>query len=231
MASPYPSLQPTKEGTIPFVVHGAGKECFTFYKIFGDIKAAGKIPCVLVHGGPGLSHDYMLSCLPLYESFGIPLVLYDQIGNGLSTHLPEKMGDEEFWTEDLFHRELSNLLNKLGLDESGYDLVGHSWGGMMASTFAGQQPKGLHRLILSNSPASLPPWINAYLDYRKRLPQEIQDAMQKHEDAGTEDSEEYQGIMLNEFFKRHMCSVTPWPEEFARSFEWAGKDRTVDLTM
>ena len=73
----------------------------------------------------------MLSCLPLYTQFDIPLILYDQIGNGLSTHLPEKKGDEEFWTEDLFHRELENLLAALKLDESGYDLIGHSWGGMM----------------------------------------------------------------------------------------------------
>lgn len=173
----------------------------------------------------------MLSCLPLYSQFEIPLVFYDQIGNGLSTHLQEKNGDEEFWTEEIFHHELESLLSKLELDVRGYDLLGHSWGGMMGSTFAGKQPKGLRKLILSNSPASMPPWINAYLAYRNKLPQEMQDVLQKHEDAGTEESEEYQGIMLNEFFKRHMCSVTPWPEDFARSFEWAGKDGTVALTM
>ena len=99
------------------------------------------------------------------------------------------------------------------------------------STFAGKQPKGLRKLILSNSPASLEPWDDAYMEYRKQLPQEMQDVMQKHEDAGTTDSEEYQNIMQNEFFKKHMCSVTPWPEGFKRSFEWAEKDRTVDLTM
>jgi L-proline amide hydrolase len=224
------TLQPTKEGTIPFLVPGANKECFTYYKIFGSLKS-DKTPCVLVHGGPGLSHDYMLSCLPLYSQFEIPLVFYDQIGNGLSTHLQEKNGDEEFWTEEIFHHELESLLSKLELDVRGYDLLGHSWGGMMGSTFAGKQPKGLRKLILSNSPASMPPWINAYLAYRNKLPQEMQDVLQKHEDAGTEESEEYQGIMLNEFFKRHMCSVTPWPEDFARSFEWAGKDGTVALTM
>ena len=67
--------------------------------------------------------------------------------------------------------------------------------------------------------------------YRRRLPQEVQDVLKKHEDAGTTGSEEYKGIMVNEFFKRHMCSVTPWPEEFLKSFEWAEKDGTVGLTM
>jgi L-proline amide hydrolase len=52
----------------------------------------------------------MLSFIPLFEQFDVPLVFYDQIGNGLSMHLPEKKGDEEFWTDDLFHAELTNLL-------------------------------------------------------------------------------------------------------------------------
>ncbi|KAG0651859.1 L-amino acid amidase [Hyphodiscus hymeniophilus] len=229
--SPYPTLQPTKQGTIPFLIPGAGKECFTFYKIFGHLTATNKTPCVLVHGGPGLAHDYMLSYLPLFEKFGIPLVLYDQMGNGLSTHLPEKKGDEDFWTEELFHLELSNLMSALGLDESGYDLVGHSWGGMMGSTFAAKNPKGLRKLVLSNAPATMQSWIDAYNLYRSQLPQELQDALKRCEDSGTEQGDEYQGIMMNEFYKRHMMSLTPWPEEFLKAFEWAGKDDTVTSTM
>lgn len=158
-------------------------------------------------------------------------MLYDQIGNASSTHLPEKKGDEEFWKEELFHHELANVLSKLGLDERGYDLVGHSWGGMIGATFAGKQPKGLHKLVISNSPASLQPWINAYKAYRAELPQELQDTMQRHEDAGTTDGDEYQDIMMNEFFKKHMMTITPWPEEFLKSFEWGSKDKTVDATM
>jgi proline-specific peptidase len=145
----------------------------------------------------------MLSYLPLFERFGIPLVLYDQIGNGLSTHLPEKKDDEEFWTEDIFHHELANLLNQLGLDEAGYDLLGHSWGGMMGSTFAGKNPKGLRKLVLSNSPASIKTWKDAYNAYRSKFPQDLQDILQRHEDSGTEDSEEYQDIMVNKFYKKH----------------------------
>jgi L-proline amide hydrolase len=224
------SPKPTSEGTIPFLVPAAGKEVVTYYKIFGDIKEPGKVPCVLLHGGPGLSHDYMLSCVPLYTQFGIPLILYDQIGNGLSTHLPEKKGDEEFFTEELFHHELSNLISHLKLDSTGYDILGHSWGGMMGSTFAGKQPKGLKRLVISNSSASIKSWIEANNEYRRRLPQEMQDTLQKHEDAGTTESKEYEGVM-DEFYRRHMCYVTPPPAEFARTLEWIGKDSTVAMTM
>lgn len=54
---------------------------------------------------------------------------YDQIGCGRSTHLPEKLGDEAFWSVELFVRELDNLIYYLGLRETGFHLLGQSWGG------------------------------------------------------------------------------------------------------
>lgn len=69
----------SSEGTVAFSVPAAGKECFTWYKVFGSLESTTTTPLVLVHGGPGLSHDYMLSLLPLHTQFGIPLILYDQV--------------------------------------------------------------------------------------------------------------------------------------------------------
>jgi hypothetical protein len=42
--------------------------------------------------------------------YGIPVILYDQVGCGQSMLLPEMMGDTSFWTVDLFMEELENLL-------------------------------------------------------------------------------------------------------------------------
>ena len=126
-------MSPTiKEGTIPFDVPAAGKPCKTWYKIVGDLSSP-ITPLVVVHGGPGLSHDYLITLSELNERYGIPVIFYDQLGTARSTHLREKRGDESFWTEELFHNELNNLVEKLGLLESekGYDVLGHSWGGMM----------------------------------------------------------------------------------------------------
>jgi proline-specific peptidase len=220
------------EGTIPFPIPSAGKACETWYKIVGDLSsiAPNVKPLIVVHGGPGLSHDYLESLGELFELYGIPVVLYDQIGNGKSTHLKEKRSDEGFWVERLFVDELFNLTQKLGLDESGYDLLGHSWGGMMGATFASLHPKGLRRLILSHSPADIESWTNAYNDYRKAMPQEVQDVLKKHEDAGTLKDPEYEEALMK-FFVLHMCSVQPFPEEFVRSFGWAEQDDTVTFTM
>jgi pimeloyl-ACP methyl ester carboxylesterase len=150
------------------------------------------------------------------------------LGNGLSTHLPEKAGDESFWTDSLFHAELLNLVSKLNLQT--YDLLGHSWGGMMASTYAPMRPKGLRKLVISNSPAIDKDFNNAYVGYRKQFPQDFQDALQKHEDAGTTESSEYQELMMC-FYGKHMMTIVPFPGDFQASFDWSDKDPTVLLTM
>ncbi|KUJ13707.1 proline iminopeptidase [Mollisia scopiformis] len=214
------------EGTVDFDIPAAGKPCKTWYKIIGDL-SCGITPLMIIHGGPGLTHHYLLPLTDLNEKFGIPLIFYDQLGNCLSTHLPEKMGDESFWTESLFHAELTNLISKLSLHS--YDVLGHSWGGMMASTFAGSQPKGLRKLILSNTTATGDAWDEAYAEYRRKMPQDIQETMKKHEDDGTTHSVEYKE-MMDVFNEKHFCKKLPFPD-FQTSLEWKAKDMTVSLTM
>ncbi|KAH8807172.1 prolyl aminopeptidase-2, partial [Xylogone sp. PMI_703] len=217
-----------KEGTVTFDVPSAGKPCETWYKVHGDL-SAGKTPLVVVHGGPGLSHDYMNPLAEVASKTGIPVILYDQIGNGRSTHIPEKAGDAAFWCEQLFHDELTNLVQKLGVGDS-YFFLGHSWGGMMGATFAAKRPKGLKKLVLSNAPSSTKSWCGAYVEYKKLLPKEKQDIIDKNIAAGTWEDPEYEEVM-GEFFSKYMCTVDPWPSELLTSFEWAKKDSTVGMTM
>lgn len=77
------------EGEVELSVPGVGKVCKTWYKTIGDLKAGR--PLVLLHGGPGVSHDYLLSLTDLHAAQSIALVFYDQVGSGRSTHLPEKV--------------------------------------------------------------------------------------------------------------------------------------------
>jgi L-proline amide hydrolase len=79
--------------------------------------------------------------------------MYDQIGCGRSTHLPEKKGDMDFWTMSLFLSELDNLLSHLEI-QGNYSLFGQSWGGSIAAEHAILHPKGLKKLIIANSSAS-----------------------------------------------------------------------------
>lgn len=110
---------PVTEGIIPFVYQD---ETFqTYYKLFGDLANRTHSPLIVLHGGPGLTHDCMLPLSDL-ASASIPVILYDQLGNGLSTHLKEK--PPTFWTIDLLIDELVNLLNHFSIQDS-FDLLGH----------------------------------------------------------------------------------------------------------
>jgi len=158
----------------------------------------------------------------------IPVIFYDQLGCGASTHLPEKAGDESFWTDALFVAELYNLIAHLQLTT--YDVIGTSWGGMLASRFASTQPKRLRRLVISNAPADLKIRYQIAEQYRRELPEDVQATLQAHEDAGTTSSKEYSDA-FTVFSKRHILTLSPLPPELARTAEESAKDRTVSLTM
>src|ERR1700710_945128 len=120
-----------------------GEHGRTWYRVTGDLQSA-KPPLVVLHGGPGCTHDYVDSLKDLAAS-GRAVVHYDQLGNGRSTHLREKGAD--FWTVDLFLGELDRVLAHLGIAES-YDLLGQSWGGMLGAEHAVRQPPGLRKLVI-----------------------------------------------------------------------------------
>jgi L-proline amide hydrolase len=209
----------TTEGTIPFREHR------TWYRITGDLGSAG-VPLVLLHGGPGCTHDYLLRQAALADT-GRAVVHYDQLGNGRSSHLPD--APAEFWSPDLFLAELDNLLTALGIADR-YALLGQSWGGMLAAEHAVRRPTGLRGLVVADSPASMELWSAAAAGLRADLPPEVDETLRAHEDAGTTDSAEYQEAMMV-FYARHVCRVQPMPEEVAATFAALDEDPTVYHTM
>jgi L-proline amide hydrolase len=197
----------------------------TWYRVTGDLGAA-KAPLVVLHGGPGCTHDYVDSFKGL-AARGRAVVHYDQLGNGRSTHLREKGAD--FWTPPLFLDELENLLRHLKIADR-YMVLGQSWGGMLGAEHAVTQPEGLKALVIANSPASMELWVREANRLRDALPPEVQGTLLKHERAGTTGDPDYVKAM-RVFYDRHVCRVTPWPDEVARTFRAIDEDPTVYMTM
>ena len=216
------------EGEINFHVPTAGKSCRTWYRLIGNLRSS-KRPLIVLHGGPGCSSDYLFVYANITALHGIPVIIYDQLGGGRSTHLPEKLGDASFWTIQLFLDELDNLLAHFQLQDD-YDLLGHSWGGMLAACHAVQKPPGLKRLAIMSSPPSMPLWVAEQNKLKSKLPKEVQDIMAKHEEAGTTSDKEYEAA-VQVFYDRHLCRVKPMPSDLAAIFEWLEKDPTVYHTM
>jgi L-proline amide hydrolase len=196
----------------------------TWYRITGELGSGG-VPLVVLHGGPGCTHDYLLRLTSLAGDRAV--VHYDQLGSGHSTHLPAKAPD--FWTVELFLAELDNLLETLGIEDR-YALLGQSWGGMLAAEHAVRRPAGLRGLVIANSPASMDLWCAAADRLRAELPPDVELALRTHEGAGTTDSQEYKEA-VDVFYERHLCRVVPMPDEVAATFEALEADPTVYHAM
>jgi L-proline amide hydrolase len=208
-----------EEGFVPF------GEYQTWYRVTGDLSSP-KVPPVVVHGGPGCTHDYVDSLKDLAAS-GRAVIHYDQLGNGRSTRLTEK--PSSFFTVELFLSEMDALLAHLGIGAR-YALFGQSWGGMLSAEHAVRRPAGLSALVIANSPSSMPVWVAEANRLRRELPQQVQETLLSHEEAGTTTSPDYVAA-TRVFYARHVCRLQPWPEEVTRTFDAMDADPTVYLAM
>jgi L-proline amide hydrolase len=218
-----PLPHPSAEGAVDF------RGWRTWYRVTGDLaasRAAGEAPLVVLHGGPGATHDYTLSIARI-AGRGRAVVHYDQLGNGRSTHLPDRGAD--FWTVQLFLDELDAVLEHLGIADR-YALLGQSWGGMLAAEHAIRAPRGLTGLVLADALASMALWVSEADRLRADLPPDVQDALLRHERAGSTDDVEYTAAQ-QVFYDRHVCRILPNPPEVAASFAAIELDPTVYHTM
>jgi L-proline amide hydrolase len=197
----------------------------TWFRVTGDLDSE-MTPLVVAHGGPGCSHDYLISLAEIART-GRPVIHYDQVGGGRSTLLPDKGAD--FWTVEFFLDELDNLLHAHGVADQ-YFLLGQSWGGMLAAEHAIRRPKGLQALVISNSPASMELWVSEAKLMRAALPPEVEAALDRHEAAGTTSDPEYLAAQ-QVYYDEHVCRVVPNPPEVLRITEFLEKDSTVYNTM
>lgn len=208
---------PVKEGRLPF------RGWTDWYKIVGEAAETGKLPVLVLHGGPGAAHDYLEPIGALARA-GRPVIFYDQLGCGLSDH-PH---DPALWGVGLFVEEVGAVREALGLEH--LHILGQSWGGMLGMEYALTRPDGLQSLIVANSPASMTQWVSEANKLRAELPADVQAALLKHEEAGTTDAPEYADA-VNVFYSRHVCRVSPLPDYVQRSFAQIDADPEVYHTM
>lgn len=179
----------TSEGYMPFMGH------HTYYRTVGE--RTDKAPLILLHGGPGSTHNYFEVLDRVAEEDGRMLVMYDQIGCGNSY----VDGRPELWKAETWVNELIALRKHLGLDTC--HLLGQSWGGMLLLTYiCGYEHSGVKSGILSSTlPAS---WLWGIEQARmiKELPEEYQEAIKTATETGDYSSDIYQRAE-EEYMLRH----------------------------
>ena len=202
------------EGYMPF-------EGFkTYYRIVGE-STKGKLPLVLLHGGPGSTHNYFEVLDKIAES-GRQVIMYDQIGCGNSF----VEGHPELFNADTWIKELIALREHLGLDE--IHLLGQSWGGMQAIWYAIEyKPKGIKSYILSSTLSSASLW---EIEQKRRISymdEADQKALLNAVNTGDYSSKEYSNA-LDKFMKMYCAGeVTENDPECLRRPKKSGTEAYV----
>jgi proline iminopeptidase len=172
----------------------------------------GEIPVLTLHGGPGFNH-YYLECL---EDFlpraNVRFWYYDQLGCGFS----DAPDDTSLWTVDRYREEVEQVRRALGLER--FILYGHSWGGMLGMEYALKYPQHLAGLVVSNMTASVAEYVKHAAELVKQLPPAAQAVIARHRASGDYEAPEYQKVLMDEVYSRHVCRLKPWPEPVLRCF-------------
>ncbi|WP_425637672.1 proline iminopeptidase-family hydrolase [Algoriphagus yeomjeoni] len=109
------------------------------------------IKVLLLHGGPGMTHQQYSNFIDFLPQEGIEFIWYDQLGSAFS----DQPRDSTLWTIDRFVDEVEQVRVALGLNKDNFYLYGQSWGGMLGIEYALQHQENLKGLIISNMMASL----------------------------------------------------------------------------
>jgi len=192
----------TQEGMAPVT---GGK---VWYKRVGQNTT--KPPLIVIHGGPGSSHDYMLCLEALSDDYQV--IFYDQLGCGRS----DKPHDTSLWTLERYTHELHQLIQHLNLQH--VSLLGYSWGSMIAIEYTLHYPQNIIKLILSSPVLSVPLWIKDTEINKQGLCLMTQAIIKKNETNNTTNSPEYQQA-IQEYNKLFVCRrLDPLPASLKKVF-------------
>ncbi|HSR49380.1 MAG TPA: proline iminopeptidase-family hydrolase [Acidobacteriota bacterium] len=183
-------------------------------------KRVGNNPSVkllLLHGGPGATHEYFEACDSYLPSAGIEYYYYDQLGSYYS----DQPDEPELWETARFVEEVEQVRQALGLDRDNFYLLGHSWGGILATEYALKYQQHLKGLVISNMMASMP----AYNEYAQKVlkPQMDPDALKEIEAleaAENYDDPRYMDLLMEHHYQDHVLRMPAeeWPDPVNRAF-------------
>ncbi len=178
-----------------------------WYRRVGD---GGRTPLLILHGGPGAGHDYLETLEALADER--PVIFYDQLGCGRS----DKPDDPSRWRIERFVREVDLVRHALGLDR--IHLLGQSWGGWLAIEYMLGLPAGIDGLVLASTSASIPQFVAECERLKRELPPDVQATLREYEEARDYRNPAYEKA-AEEFYKRHLCRLWPWPDPYLRTVE------------
>ncbi|WP_242203567.1 proline iminopeptidase-family hydrolase [Aestuariivivens insulae] len=175
-----------------------------------------KIKVLLLHGGPGMTHE-------LYECFdgyfpqeGIEYYYYDQLGSFYS----DQPDDLSLWDLPRFVEEVEQVRLALNLNKDNFYLLGQSWGGILAMEYALKYQQHLKGLIISNMVASIPEY-QKYSDevLAPQLPPDVLKEIMVYENNEDYSNERYLNLVMQHYYTAHILRMPldQWPNSINRA--------------
>jgi proline iminopeptidase len=173
---------------------------------------------LLLHGGPGVTHEYLEAFDSYFPAAHIEYYYYDQLGSAYS----DQPDAPELWEVSRFVEEVEQVRQALGLNHNNFYLFGQSWGGLLAIEYALKYQQNLKGLVISNMMSSIP----AYNDYAQKtlMPAMDQTALAKIkrlEEAGEYENPRYMELLIQHHYVYHVLRMPheQWPEPVNRAFK------------
>ncbi len=187
-----------------------------------------RIKVLLLHGGPGATHEYFEIFDRYFPAAGIEYYDYDQLGSYFS----EQPKDPDLVDTARFVEEVEQVRRALGLDHTNFYLLGHSWGGVLAIEYALKYGANLKGLIISNMMSSIP----KYNDYAERVLMPAMDQaalaeIKQLEASGQTNNPRYMELLMPHHYEKHLLRMpaAQWPDAVNRAFQHINPDVYVPM--
>ena len=177
-----------------------------------------KIKVLLLHGGPGVTHEYFEAFDSYFPAAEIEYYYYDQLGSAFS----DQPTDPNLWDLPRFVEEVEQVRQALNLNRENFYLLGHSWGGILGMEYALKYQQNLAGLIISNMMASIP----AYNEYARNvlmpaMDQSVLAEIKQIEAKGEYTKPRYMELLVPHHYAKHILRMPPdqWPDPVNRAFK------------
>ena len=176
------------------------------------------IKVLLLHGGPGLTHELFESFDSFFPNESIEYIYYDQLGSYYS----DQPTDTSLWTTERFVEEVEQVRKALKLDDTNFYLMGQSWGGILAMEYALKYQKNLKGLIIANMMASAPAY-NKYAEdvLGPKLDPKVFAQIKEFEKNKDYKNPKYTELLFKYYYTEHILRmpIDKWPESVNRAFK------------
>jgi proline iminopeptidase len=186
------------------------------HRVWTQRVGQGATKVLLLHGGPGFSHDYLACFADFLPQAGFEIYFYDQLGCGRSDH----PNDDRLWTLPRYLDEVEAVRRALGLEQ--FVLYGHSWGAILGIEYALKYGQHLSKLVLSDMTAGIADYI-VYADrIRAQLPAKDRATLAKYEALNKTDDPAYQAVIMR-IYAQHVLRLPQWPKPVSYAIEHANQ--------